>query len=339
MGENMTIEEELIKKLEQYEQSLEQYEQKFNEYRKVKEAFNEVFQSYDNAELDKKMQEQRREFESELEKHYLAYKDEIIKYYGDTSEVKSVIADLKKLLLSPDVEMDECKISAYDLLQMVRLKFSSFRRIKDDKNLVKEVNDSISEKEKKLREKIGIPSHCTTLLIDSNGKTSSIGICFSPNHWIHVDKDIETGKMYYGRSNSNFAKILQKNFIEQHYDCLNDYFTTIEKFLKISGFSSLGEKYIANDNEFSYNPLSMSFHYCNLGIVSMGIHIEQQKREKLGYGALYDIENIFNSEEKNSLAILKKLPINIAELDPVCQNIVTHYQKVQNAPQLIKKNK
>ena len=335
----MTENEKLLKNIEKCEKELNAVSDYMNRYKKVETDLNEIVPEVEDEKVGRSIQEKKKNLLTAL-RDYISSGKDLEKEYGDIEECKSLVSDLKELISSPDIDMSEDTLSAFDLVHMMRLRFEDFRRVWDSKELINEVNKSIPGLVKMGKKGGSLPGECQATLIRSDEHTTDIGVQFFPNHWIHITKDLETGNVYYGQSNSSQASLLHKNFIRNHYDRLNYYFDTIEEFKKISGFTTIGgSKHQSVNLGFSTPVVDIHYSYSSYGLASMDVHVSSKRRTNVSGKFLWEVEEIIEMDEENRQAILKKIPLKVSELDPISKSVVKHYQGFQNKPQLVKKNK
>jgi len=246
--------------------------------------------------------------------------------------------ELESYFEMSDVELNENQISAYDLYKIVNDKLHELRKIQFESTFKDEINKGfiITKKVSKLfkKEESSTGKRCTTVMTANNCKTSTITFGFSKsNHIIDTEylticRDIDSDEIYFDK-----YSFVDKAFVMKHYDCISETFNTLEEFSKLfqGGVGTGGN---GAQQVFTDGFLEITLSYDSYGRIDTDIKIDEKedkediynrdwlKRKKLS-------EYVFENKE----TILRKIPINIDELNYTTKTIVEGYLSKINVPQ------
>lgn len=243
---------------------------------------------------------------------------------------------IESYLDKPDVEMSENEISMYDLHQIVDSRLAELRSIQVDPKLKDEINKNLIGKKirkifKKNKSSAGKICSCIMSSCDSQKSVITFGFEHSSstikNYFLKVYKDIDSDQIYFGEFYTD------KEFVEEYYDQISEYFRILEEFNSLYqsrvGTSGQGAKQV-----FSDGFLDVSFSYDTLGrtcvLTTLNPKVDPEKiylREWLKRKTLSDYI------KENEETILRKIPININELNYTTKTIVEEHLSKINAPQ------
>ncbi len=255
-------------------------------------------------------------------------------------EYTRLLTRLGEYLTMPDVEMTDDVISGYDLYRIVDDKLQQLRAIEFDSTFKDDINrDSIITRKigRIFKRSAQIQGHkCNHERAEHDGKTGKITLSFdSPNsrfdEFLEINKDIDSDEIYFGSYKSN------REFVEKYYDRLMDIFSTLEEFQKLYQ-NSIGLNGGSKSLVFSDSFLDMTFKYDTYGRIDIDLKISaDEDRENMYHREWYKRKTLASFVTENRDEILKRIPINVSELDYTCQNIVKDYQ-TSKQHQLTKKN-
>jgi len=250
--------------------------------------------------------------------------------------------EIDKYIEKDEIELSNDVISAHDLYMLVDDSLKELREIQFDSNFQKEINKrNMLDRTIKIfkKKKSCLNDRCTFIMASCDGKKSSITFEFqtggdlSREYFLDVCKDTNNDEIYFSGYNAD------KLFVERFYDKISEYFATLEKFNalfldKIGTFGSV------TNQTFSDGFFDVNLSYDSYGRVKIETNINK----------LSDQENIYKRQwakrtslsdyvDENQENILKKIPINISELNFTTRTIVENATCNKNIPQLVKRNK
>ena len=259
-------------------------------------------------------------------------------------EYTRLLTKLSEYLNKPNVESTECTndiISAYDLYCIVDEKLQELRDVQFDSTFVDEIN-----KDNTVIKKVGhifkkrVPYNekkCTTDMVEHNGKRGVITLGFTSNkarfgvEYIDIIRDVDSDEIYFGKYASD------KIIVERYYDRLTNIFDTLEKFQALYQ-SGIGSSGTTQKQTFSDSFLDVDFSYDSYGRTSIDIRINKEAdKEEIYSREWYQRKSLSTFVDENKEDFLRRIPINVSELNHTCKTIVEEYKEKQNVPQLIKK--
>jgi len=250
-------------------------------------------------------------------------------------ELKQKIESYQNL---PDVEISQEKISVYDLHLLIENRLEEIRDLRNyKKDNVEEINKGnfFRRATKFLKKNPSYSDYfCTALIPQCFGNYSNISFYFKDKKGyrnfsiLDVCKEMGSNQIYFGRSS-----IKDPEFVAQNIDYINHIFDALESAYVL--FNGQNEKKELLTDDFFKVDLKYERSF---GRVEMSISLNKE----------CDKEDIFNRNwatrqtlselvNENCEMILKKISVNINELDPTTQTIVKESLSKINAPQLIKK--
>jgi len=247
--------------------------------------------------------------------------------------------EIDAYLEMPDVELTDQQISAYDLYRIVNDKFKKLREINFNQKIIKDINRGLGLRRisAPLKKEKGV-SHleCNSVTLQCNGEKSSIDFLFiSPSNpsdiWRHVSlyicKEVDNDEIYFGSNTSD------KNFVAKYYDQISEMFITLEEFSKLyqGGVGSCGKD---STQVFSDDFIDVTFNYDTYGRTDISIDIKEGADPQGIYNRKwFQRQSLSDYVKENTNTILRKIPINIDELNYTTKTIVESCLSKINVPQ------
>lgn len=225
-----------------------------------------------------------------------------------------------------DIEMSSEYISAYDLYTILNEKFGQLRnvvlgvefesKINADRTIIKTIGRFFHKKTETVLEKECICVHSNT-----KGTTAEIGFIFADsNKSLHIYRDFDSEEIYFDKFNQD------RDFVIKYYDDIDVYFNTLEVFSKLLACDINKHDSPNCEQIFSDSFMKIKLIYDNKGCMYTDISIVESEdpnnifnREWLNREKLADVVN----ERKEDF--LKKIPINVNELNQTCKTIIEPY--------------
>ncbi len=230
-----------------------------------------------------------------------------------------------------DIHMTTECISAFDLYKILDEKFQQLRNVISAKALQDKINSdrTVVRVIKKLfqrNEERFVESECDTICSSTKGNTAEILFSFEDSsrqsgcRYVHIYRDFESEEIYFDRH------FKDREFVMKYYDDIKEYFDILEEFDGLLGFNIGGFSDSRCNQKFSDGFMKVKLVYDNRANVSIDISIIDTE----------DPDDIYNREwlnrkkiadviDERKEEVLKKIPINISDLNVTCKTIVEPY--------------
>lgn len=251
--------------------------------------------------------------------------------------------EISSYLEMPDVELSENQISAFDLYKIVDAKLEELRKINFNQKIIKDINKGLTLRRMgKSLTKGKVISHlkCQDVTPQCNGERASINFHFiSPREpddiWqsksLCICKEVGSDEIYFG---SNFS---DKKFVAKYYDQISEIFSVLEDFSELyqGGVGCCGED---SKQVFSDGFIDVTFKYDTCGRTSISIGIkEETDPEKVYNREWFQRQSLSDYVKENGETLLRKIPVDINELNYTTSTIIKDYTSKMNVPVLTKK--
>ena len=233
------------------------------------------------------------------------------------SEYQRLETKITSYLKRNNIKSTQNIISFYDLYKALENKFSELKEVQVNSKLIEKIN-----KDNTIYTKI-----LDNILATTSNNTSKItffyGIGSHPETFT-ILKDFDDNDIYFDKDTTP-----NKPFITKYYDDIMFIFHTLESFSEIMkidiGLTSENDK--LKPIVFTDGFLTLKINYDVYGNVNTNISINS-KEDTTG---IYQREwftrkKLSELVSENNDEILKKIPINVKDLDVKYQNLVTEYK-------------
>lgn len=247
------------------------------------------------------------------------------------SEYQRLETKITSYLKRSNIKPTQNIISFYDLYKALENKFSELKEVQVNSKLIEKINkdNTIVRKTGKIFKETEViyTKILDNILATTSNSTSKItffyGIGTHPETFT-ILKDFGDNDLYFDKNT-----IPNKPFVTKYYDDIMFIFHTLESFSEIMkidiGLSSESEK--LKPIIFTDGFLNLKISYDAYGNVNTNISINSKE----------DLNGIYQREwftrkklselvSENNDEILKKIPINIKDLDRKYQNLVSEYK-------------
>lgn len=246
------------------------------------------------------------------------------------TEYERLETKIESYLKRKDIKPTETTISIYDLYKALEDKFKELREVQLSSKLIEKINKdntSIKTTGKIFKEtEVVYTKILDNILATTTKNTSKItffyGLGTHPETFT-ILKDFNDSDIYFSEDTKP-----DKEFITKYYNDIMYIFDTLETFAKMTK-EDIG---ITNENNnlkpliFSDGFLTLTIKYDLTGKVSTNISINKTEDIKAIYKRnWYTRKSLSEIVSENSDEILKKIPINIKDLNSKCQSLLNEY--------------
>lgn len=238
------------------------------------------------------------------------------------NEYQRLESKLISYLSREEIKSTNTIISFYDLYKILESKFKLLRSIELNNTLIDKVNNDYN-KNKKNKNNEFIIKNLDNILATTKNKTSRITFFYgkgSNPHTFTILKDFDDDDIYFSNTTSP-----NKEFIKKYYDDIVSIFKILELYAKLTK----GDIGISNDNPnlkpmiFTDGFLTISIIYGTYGQINTDISINIKEDQHLIYKReWYTRKKLSDIVSENSDEILKKIPVNISDLNQSCKEIL-----------------
>lgn len=246
------------------------------------------------------------------------------------NEYQRLEQKLEGYLTRIDVKPNGNIISTYDLYKAISDKFKELRDIQVDNKLIEKINKDntiVTTKGKIFKEtEVVYTKILDNILATTKHHTSKItffyGIGTHPETFT-ILKDFNDNDIYFSKDT-----IPNKDFVTKYHDDIMYIFATLESFSELLNID-IG---ITENNDLkpiilSDGFLTLTIKYDSSGKVSTDITINSKEdKEGIYKRNWYTRKKLSEIVSENNDEILKKIPLNIKDLDIKYQNIINEYQ-------------
>lgn len=250
------------------------------------------------------------------------------------------------------VVSDSQIISMWDLYCKVNQEFEELRKIYDFTDFKEEVNLANTTYKTVgflFKKTVPVLEHtCIFISCAGYAERSSIHFSFLDNtsqdefgvftsgHSVQIHKDFDSSEPYFDKYCIGH-KFATREFVETHYERIMEIFTTLEKFMKLTGKPIPWTGFYEEDTElysvhFDCDIFDIKITCQNQGGVLLNVSLNDQADPNHLYDRKWVNSNCLADFVQEHLEeILSRIPVSISTLDPVFATIV------QNQNQLTKK--
>lgn len=250
------------------------------------------------------------------------------------------------------VVSDSQTISMWDLYCKVNQEFEELRKIYDFTDFKEEVNLANTTYKTVgflFKKTVPVLEHtCIFISCAGYAERSSIHFSFLDNtfqdefgvftsgHSVQIHKDFDSSEPYFDKYCIG-NKFATREFVETHYERIMEIFTTLEKFMKLTGKPIPWTGFYEEDTElysvhFDCDIFDIKITCQNQGGVLLNVSLNDQADPNHLYDRKWVNSNCLADFVQEHLEeILSRIPVSISTLDPVFATIV------QNQNQLTKK--
>ena len=234
----------------------------------------------------------------------------------------------------PDFISNEYEISAYKLYNMVKNRFS----LLSDNSLLDKIKNEINKEYKPsifnlFKDKNELHSQCSNIYYLANLKSSAIAIDFRLLNYkdickkwrtISVLKDRDSNELYFGKysETGEYAKNLVLKYYDEFMEIFNlcEYFTSLVDGAIREGESEKNPNF--KKQIFSDGFLNIELSYNEYGNVSTYISINSKSDpENVSARTYLNRQSLNEYLNNNKDILLRKIPIDIDDLNKVCRQI------------------
>lgn len=235
------------------------------------------------------------------------------------NEYQRLEAKLINYLSRTEIKRTDSIISFYDLYKTIEDKFKILRNIQLDNQLI----DKINKDNLQTRSTEFVTHYLDNILATTEGTTSKItffyGMGRNPETFT-ILKDFDDNDIYFSSNTKP-----NKDFITKYYEDIIFIFKNLEDYAKLTK----GDIGINKENPnlrpmlFTDGFLTISINYSNYGQVSTEITINKEEDQTAIYKReWYTRKKLADFVSENSDEILKKIPVNISDLNPSYQEML-----------------
>lgn len=255
------------------------------------------------------------------------------------TELKEI---LKSYLEKTDIELTKEQISAYYLYKIVDEKLEKLRNVSFDQEIIKKINKGLSLRSiGKFFDKSNSIFYlkCQNLYVQCNMRTSILEFQFAPSErnldykrrCLDIRKEVGIDEIYFG------SKMIDKQFVTKYFDEISEIFNVLEEFSALyqGGVGNVGKdsKILFSDGFFD-----IVFHYDSYGRTDIDISIKKEiDPENIYYRNWFERQKLSDYVEENKEEILRKIPVNMNELNYTTNTIIKESTSKMNIPVLVKK--
>lgn len=254
---------------------------------------------------------------------YKANKSNLLKGGLNMNEYQRLETKLISYLSREEVKKTANTISFYDLYKSLEEKFKALKDIQLNNGLINKIN-SDNAKNKRKKSQDFIIKELDSVLSTTENNTSKItffyGTGYHPETFT-ILKDFDDDDIYYSSTTKP-----NEEFISHYYEDIISIFNTLEEYAKLTK----GDIGINKENSnlqpmvFTDGFLTISIIYGNYGQINTDITISTKEDQNSLYKReWYTRKKLSDIVSENSDEILKKIPINIADLNTSCQEILS----------------
>ncbi len=236
------------------------------------------------------------------------------------SEYQRLESKLISYLSRDEVKRTDKVISFYDLYKLLDEKFEILRNVQLNNKLIDKINNDNTKKNKN---KDFIIRNLDNVLATTENNTSKItffyGKGYNPETFT-ILKDFDDNDIYFSSNTSP-----NKDFITNYYEDIISIFKTLESYAKLTK----GDIGINKENPnlkpmvFTDGFLTISIIYGTYGQVNTDISISGKEDQNSIYKReWYTRKKLSDIVSENSDEILKKIPVNISDLNSSCKEIL-----------------
>ena len=248
------------------------------------------------------------------------------------TEYQRLETKIEKYLTRVDVKKTTSIVSVYDVYKALEDKFKELREIQLNSKLIEKINNDntvIRQTGKIFKDKEVIYTKILDNILATTTKNTS-KITFFYGQGKHPEKftilkDFNDNDIYFSEDTKP-----DKNFVTKYYDDILYIFDTLEVFAKLTK-SDIGiskENYNLKPMVFSDGFLTLTIAFDTLGKVTTNISINKTEDTNQIYKRnWYTRKSLSEIVSENNDEILKKIPININNIDPKYQAIINEYTK------------
>lgn len=248
---------------------------------------------------------------------------------------------IESYLELPEVELTEEVISLGTLINILDSGLERLRKTQFGTEFQDEINKSHTIVEKVgrvFKKKVSVCTReCNHINASCDGKKSQITFGFKNKEskfgteYLTICKDIDSDQIYFGQFG------VDKEFVEKHYDLINDFFDTLETYSNIyqGGVGGSGTSISQQLFDGFFNIEIVCDTY---GRVRSTTTINKEvDKEGVFTREWFQRQTLSELYRENSEEILKRIPVDISSLNYTMQTLVKKASSKQNVPVLVKK--
>lgn len=250
--------------------------------------------------------------------------------YNKPKENYEILMDEIKEFLSKDIVNCENSlvevINLYDLYNIINDELEELRKIHIDSKIQKKLNaiNNFLSANKKMFSFLCISSdRCSIFFVDNK---------FAKN-FLTVYKDNGIDEIYFNREQNKENKLVYK-FINKNYDLIFETLNMLERYKKLIDTKNK----IKHKQVFTNDLFEIFLYFDEQGVTNIKININRY--HKLSNESLkkwHRRENIDDFINKNKNKILKRIPVNLYELNDPFKNLYDSHKAKQYQEQKVKK--
>lgn len=238
--------------------------------------------------------------------------------------VKSYIQD------DNNPEVENGKISLYDLYYVIDESVKELYKEKEAKKLIAKIKKEIAKKKGNFLTKKEILKENLSVRLGANDKSVYISIRNEVGTVYLIVKDLNSNNIYVKNLISNNFSLTkaQKEILDKHYEEIREILAALEEYKNIFGADYLN--FSKNDQQFSDGVMDVRIICDSFGRVKSKININKkidpQEISSINY---VNKEIIQNTIDNNKFKILKKVVVNKEDLNESYKKMIKRKELVR----------
>ncbi len=248
---------------------------------------------------------------------------------------------IESYLELPEVELTEEVISVGTLINILESGLERLRKTQFDTKFQDEINKShtiIEKVGRVFKKKVSVCTRqCNYINASCDGKKSQITFGFKNKEnkfgtdYLTICKDIDSDQIYFDRFGGD------KEFVEKHYDRINEFFEILEVYSSIYQ-GGVGGSGTSISQQLSDGFFDIEIVCDTYGRVKSTTTVNKEVDESGVFTReWFQRQTLSELYKENSEEILKRIPVDISSLNYTMQTLVKEASSKQNVPVLVKK--